>query len=218
MNLGQQFTNQGQSDVSYQLSCFDRVILTGYLPFWGAGCVNKWIGGWLKIRHKDFLPQMKVLSGQLVDSAKRLAAQLHTKGIGFVQRDKAFLSLDDPQAAQRIADRFAALPWASVLDRFARQFNPLLSHHGLNGRAYSWFIDQAEYSTDVLFKDRNVLSDLFPRLLDHAVVNFRAQDIMTFLGRRLHPLFEGEVLTSCQKNRDPGARIKHLVANNWLKM
>ena len=320
MNLGQQFTNQWQSDVSYQLSCFDRVILTGYLPFWNAGCVNRWIGGWLKIRHKDFLPQMKVLSQQLVDSAKQqaaqagapfehiqgrcrkdkfidkisrerrnpdgliavlctqescrtlklvhgpgrpsfeyayrpqrvlyfylndhqfgrmfvrvqtwfpwriqvyvnghdwLAAQLHKKGIGFVQRDNAFLSLDDPQAAQQIADRFAALPWASVLDRFARQFNPLLSHRWLNGRAYSWYIDQAEYSTDVLFKDRNVLSDLFPRLLDHAVVNFRAQDIMTFLGRRLHPLFEGEVLTSCQKNRDPGARIKHLVAFNWLKM
>ena len=73
MNLGQQFTNQWQSDVSFQLSCFDRVIFTGYLPFWGAACVNRWIGGWLKIRHKDFLPQMKVLSGQLVDSAKRLA-------------------------------------------------------------------------------------------------------------------------------------------------
>ncbi|HEY2249901.1 MAG TPA: hypothetical protein VGH74_02530 [Planctomycetaceae bacterium] len=68
MNLGQQFTNQWQSDVSYQLSCFDRVILTGYLPFWNAGR-----------------------------------------------------------------------------------------------------------------KDRNVLSDLYPRLLDHAVVNFRAQDIMTEL-------------------------------------
>jgi len=74
------------------------------------------------------------------------------------------------------------------------------------------------YSTDVLFKDRNVLSDLYPRLLDHAVVNFRAQDIMTFLGRRLDPRFEGEVLTSCQKKRDPGARIKHLIDYNWLKM
>jgi len=320
MILGQQFTSQWQSDVSYQLSCFDRVILTGYLPFWNAGCVNRWIGGWLKIRHKDFLPQMKVLSQQLVDSAKRqaaqagapfehiqgrcrkdkfidqisherrnpdgliavlctqescrtlkmvygkgrpsfvyayrpqrvlyfylndrqfgrmfvriqtwfpwriqvyvnghdwLAAQLRDKGIGFEQRENAFLSLDDPQAAQRISDRFTALPWSSILDRFARQFNPLLSHHWLNGRAYSWFIDQAEYSTDVLFKDRNVLSDLYPRLLDHAVVNFRAQDIMTFLGRRLDPQFEGEVLTSCQKNREPGARIKHLVDFNWLKM
>jgi hypothetical protein len=320
MILGQQFTNQWQSNVSFQFSCFDRVILTGYLPFWSPGCVNRWIGGGLGILHKDFIPQMKRLSEQLVNSAKQLAAQegapfehlkgrcrkeakidrisrkrrdpdgliavlctqescrtvqlaygpkrpsfvfayrqqrvlyfylndpqfgrmfvriqtgfpwrvqvyvnghdwlarqLHTKGIGFVQRDNAFLSLDDPQAAQRIADQFAVLPWASVLDRFVRQFNPLLSHPWLKGRNYSWFIDQAEYSTDVLFKDRNVLSDLFPRLLDHAVVNFGAQDIMTFLGRRLHPLFEGEVLTRCQKNRDPGARIKHLVANNWLKM
>jgi len=71
----QQFTNQWQSEVSFQLSCFDRVILTGYLPFWGADCVNKWICGRLGILHKNFLPQMKGLSDELVESAKRQAAQ-----------------------------------------------------------------------------------------------------------------------------------------------
>lgn len=320
MKLGQQFTNQWHSHVSLQLSCFDRVILTGYLPFWSPGCVNRWIGGGLGILHKDFIPQMKCLSEQLVDSAKQLAAQagapfhylqgrcrkeafinrisrerhdpegliavlctpescrtvklvsgkgrptmqfayrqqrvlyfylndrqfgrmfvriqtwfpwriqvyvnghdwlarqLHKRGIGFEQRDNAFLSVDNPQAAQRIADSFAALSWPAVLDRFARQFNPLLSHPWLKGRAYSWVIDQVEYSTDVLFNDRTVLSALYPRLLDHAVVCFRAQDIMTFLGRKLHPLYEGEVLTSCRKERVPGARIKHRVGDNWLKM
>ena len=75
MILGQQFTNQWQSNVSLQLSCFDRVILTGYLPFWSANHVNKWICGGLKIRHKDFLPQMKGLSNQLVESAKQQAAK-----------------------------------------------------------------------------------------------------------------------------------------------
>ena len=40
---------------------------------------------------------------------------------------------------------------------------------------------------------------------------------MTFLGRPLHPRFEGEVLTRCQKKRWHGARIKHWIANNWLK-
>ena len=320
MNLGQQFTNQWQSDVSFQLSCFDRVILTGYLPFWGADCVNKWICGGLGILHKDFLPQMKDLSDKLVESAKRqadqagapfhylqgrcrkeklidqiarerrepdgliavlctpescrtlklcsgrgrprfeyayrpqrvlyfylndpqlgrmfvriqtwfpwkiqvyvnghhwLARQLHHKGISYEQRDNAFLSIADPHAAQRLADQFTDLPWANILNRFSRTFNPLLSHPWLRGRIYSWFIDEAEYSTDVLFNSRTVLSGLYPRLLDHAVVNFSAQDVLTFLGRRLHPLFEGEVLTSCQKKRWPGARIKHRVGNNWLKM
>ena len=320
MNLGQQFLSQWQSQISLQVSCFDRLILTGYLPFWSADTVNKWIGGRLGIRHIDFLPQMKRLSDQLVDSAKRqatqagapfhhlqgrcrkealieqisresgdregliavlcpqescrtlkltygrgrprfeyayrpqrvlyfylndrqfgrmfiriqtwfpwriqvyvnghdwLARQLDKRRISFRRQDNAFLAIEDPQAARRIADSFADLPWTSLLNRWARRFNPLLSHPWLNGRIYSWFIDQAEYSTDLLFTDRTVLSDLYPRLLDHAVVNFRAPDIMTFLGRRLDPRYEGEVQTNCQKNRWPGARIKHRVGDNWLKM
>jgi hypothetical protein len=54
--------------------------------------------------------------------------------------------------------------------------------------------------------------------LDHAALHFSASDILTFLGRRLHPRFDGEVLTDCKKDRCPGARIKHRVKNNWLKM
>ena len=49
-------------------------------------------------------------------------------------------------------------------------------------------------------------------------MNVSAKDILTFLGRRYHPRFDGEVLTHCQKGRWPGARIKHRMKNNWLKM
>ena len=49
-------------------------------------------------------------------------------------------------------------------------------------------------------------------------MNFSAKDILTFLGRRFHPRFDGEVLTHCQKGRWLGARIKHRMKNNWLKM
>src|SRR5207302_6456454 len=72
--------------------------------------------------------------------------------------------------------------------------------------------------TDVLFQSRAKLAELYPRLLDHALLKFSAQDILTFLGRRLHANFDGEVLTDCKKDRLPGARIKHRMKNNWLKM
>src|SRR5262249_47968166 len=62
------------------------------------------------------------------------------------------------------------------------------------------------------------LAELYPRFLDHALLHFSAQDILTSLGRRLHARFDGEVLTDCKKDRLPGARIKHRVKNNWLKM
>jgi hypothetical protein len=147
-----------------------------------------------------------------------LARQLHDAGSGFVQHDNALTQLDDPVRAQSLADCFPHLDWVKILDGWARQVNPLLGEPWLQGRGYYWVIDQAEYSTDVLFKDRSALTDLYPRLLDHACLHFSAQDILTFLGRRLHPRFDGEVLTDCKKDRWPGARVKHRVKNNWLKM
>jgi len=147
-----------------------------------------------------------------------LARQLHDAGSGFVQHDNAFTQLDDPLQAQSLADRVPRLCWVKILDGWARQVNPLLGEAWLQGQGYYWVIDQAEYSTDVLFQERSALTDLYPRLLDHACLHFSAQDILSFLGRRLHPRFDGEVLTDCKKDRWPGARIKHRVKNNWLKM
>jgi hypothetical protein len=148
-----------------------------------------------------------------------LAQQLTKKQAGFHQQDNCFLELDDPAAAQRQADRFFSLSWKSRLNRWAKQVNPLLKQvPWLRPMEYRWVIDQFEYSTDVLFRSRQHLAELYPRLLDHAAVHFSAQDILTFLGRKLHPRFQGEVLTHAQKDRLPGARIKHRMKNNWLKM
>jgi hypothetical protein len=147
-----------------------------------------------------------------------LARQLQQQGLGFVQHDNAFTQLDQPEQAQRLAERFPKLPWVKVLNRWARLVNPLLKQPWLRGQSYYWVLDQAEYSTDLLFTDRPALAGLYARLLEHAALHFSAQDILTFLGRRLHPRFDGEVLTDCKKDRLPGARIKHRVKNNWLKM
>ena len=302
------------------LSCFDRVIFKGHLPFFGEAHLNRFVDGTLRLRRTDFLDFLEEQSEILVTHGKQLAAQFqapyhylqgkHRKedlvqkiirecrlseglicvlccqetcrtvklrygdgrprlvfagrpqrvlyyyfldpdfgllylrvqtwfpytfqvyvnghdwlarqlqgaGVGFVQHDNAFTQLDDPAQAQRLADRFHQLPWVKRLDRWARLVNPLLEQPWLRGQGYYWVLDQVEYSTDLLFRDRPALADLYPRLLEHAALNFSAQDILTFLGRRLHPRFEGEVLTDCKKGRCPGARIKHRVKNNWLKM
>jgi hypothetical protein len=147
-----------------------------------------------------------------------LARQLHQRHLGFVQNDNAFTQLDQPDQAQQRANRFCHLNWVKILQGWARLVNPLLGQDWLGQADYYWVIDQAEYSTDVLFASATALAELYPRLLHHAVLNFSAQDILGFLGRRLHPRFDGEVLTSCRKDRQPGARIKHRIKNNWLKM
>lgn len=302
------------------LSCFDRVIFKGHLPFGGDAHLNAFVDGVLKIRRKDFIPMLEKLSGKLVDHAKSLAEaagrpyeyrqgkfrkesfiqnmirrerlreglvavlccqetcrtvklrhaagrpelvfayrpqrvlyyysidrefglmyvrlqtwfpytiQVYVNGhdwlaqrmagkrIGFCQRDNAFVQLDSAQQAQKIADQFCRLPWARRLGQWARQFNPVLGEPWLKQSSYYWTIQQAEYSTDVLFASGSKLAGLYHRLLDYAAVNFSAQDILTFLGRKLHGNFQGEVLTDTKKARAPGARIKHRVKDNWLKM
>lgn len=147
-----------------------------------------------------------------------LAREMLARQLGFNLQDNAFTALDDPQAAQELADSFVNLNWTKILDRLARQVNPLMFERWFRGLCYYWVVDQAEYATDLIFTSRDELAGLYPRLLDYAAVNFSANDILSFLGRRFHPRFDGEVLTDCQKGRWPGARIKHRVKNNWLKM
>ncbi len=83
---------------------------------------------------------------------------------------------------------------------------------------HDWVTEQAEYASDVIFSDRSKLPDLFPRLLDHALVNFSAGEFLTFPGRKLTGNFLGQVLTGCRKQRASGARVKHQVNENWIKM
>ena len=147
-----------------------------------------------------------------------LAQQMLQQRLGFNLQDNAFTALENPQAVQELADSFVHLNGIKILNRLVRSVNPLMNERWFRSLSDDWVVDQAEYATDLIFTSREALAGLYPRLLDHATVHFSAQDILGFLGRRLHPRFDGEVLTACQKGRWPGARIKHRVKNNWLKM
>jgi len=85
------------------------------------------------------------------------------RGLGYRRLDNAFLALDDPGRAQRLADRFPTLPWPTILEGFARRVNPLLRDLLAHYRYY-WATHQAEYATDVLFTTRGALRDVYPRL------------------------------------------------------
>jgi hypothetical protein len=146
-----------------------------------------------------------------------VARQLKKKGIAFEQVDNAFVQLGDAAAAQRSADRFTKLPWPKILERYARQVNPLL-HDELKGLSHYWVIDQAEYATDVCFTSKHALAGLFARLLAFALLTFSPKKIFCYLGRKWHQRFDGEVQTHYKSVREPGACIKHFMKRNWLKM
>jgi hypothetical protein len=146
-----------------------------------------------------------------------LQRELLKHRIGFVQEDNCFTQIDEPARVQQLANRFPHMAWVHRLNDWIRAVHPLLKHDLLRGLKYRWYIDQFEYSTDVIFAS-DKLTSLYERLLDYAAVSFSAQDILKFLGRRLHGRFDGEVITQCKKDRWPGARIKHRMKNNWIKM
>jgi hypothetical protein len=68
-----------------------------------------------------------------------------------------------------------------------------------------------------LFTNRLALRPLYARLLRHATLCLRAEDVLTFLGRKLHGKFAGEILNAW-KRRWPGARVKPALKANWIKM
>ena len=169
--------------------------------------------GFMHVRRPTWFPfTMQVY----VNGHDWLARRLSRLRLVFQQLDNAFLSIARPERADRLAREFPRLDWPKVLGRFACRFNPLLRDL-LYPMTYYWVTDQAEYATDVMFRSRADLQALYPSLLRHATLVYRAEDIMTFLGRKLDPRFQGEIVSDL-KHRPEGARIKHRVKRNWIKM
>ena len=150
-----------------------------------------------------------------VNGHEWLARQLRKQQLGFTPCDNAFLAVEDFVKAQKLADQLCRFKWRRFLDALAKRVNPLLRGL-LKGCQYYWVVDQAEFATDVLFKDRAHLQPLYRRLLEHATLALSAEDILSFLGKKLHPQLAAAVDTDCKK-RPQGFRIKHRYGGNWLK-
>ena len=73
MKFATRFLKKFAVSIIAVLSCFDRVIFKGYLPFWGEAYLNSWVDYSLRIKRKDFLPLLEQHSQTLVGHAKSLA-------------------------------------------------------------------------------------------------------------------------------------------------
>jgi hypothetical protein len=169
--------------------------------------------GFMHVRLQAWLPfAMQIyLNGHEI-----LAKKLRKHGIGYRQEDNAFLWIEDCPRAQRLADRIVRRRWHRVFSSFAGRVNPLMNDL-LRWKEYYWVADQCEFATDVMFHSPAALYSLYEKLLEHATRHFGAEDVMTFLGRKLHASFAGDIVGHT-KRRWPGARIKHRMKENWIKM
>ena len=71
MQFAKRFLSKFSSLIVTILSCFDRVIFKGYLPFHNEGELNSWVDYTLRIRRIDFITQLEQRSEELVDHAKQ---------------------------------------------------------------------------------------------------------------------------------------------------
>ena len=171
--------------------------------------------GFMHVRIQGWIPYMVQV---YVNGREWLARQLDKEGIAYLRHDNALLRIDDVERAAALCDRFAHRSWPRVLNAFARRVNPVLADvKAADFGDYYWVVDQAEVATDVMFRTRAELLAVWPDLVRHATLNMSSEDVLGFLGRKLHPSLAAEVVTDA-KRRPEGWRIKHRMARNWVKV
>jgi hypothetical protein len=175
--------------------------------------------GWMNAGLQTWLPlTIKVC----INGRRWLARQLDRAGVPYVQCDNCIVRVDDMERAQALLDEQLRTSWEPLLNGIAAELSP--AHHSLFASfplEYYWSADETEWATDVLFRSPDALQALYPGLIRHAMGAMGSLDVMRFLADRplprIHPLFEGEVVTDL-KSRPEGIRVKHRIGENTVKM
>lgn len=172
--------------------------------------------GWMFVRLQTWFPfAMQVY----VNGREWLAQQLRQARVKYRRSDNKFLWIEDWKRAQDLFDQQLQTAWPTVLDELQSQVHPL--HPGHLGRvpaAYNWTIFESEWATDVAFRTRADLEKLFTPWLRHAFLNFDSAKVLRFLGRAGRIDKHGPQVKSNVAEFFEGARVKHWVDHNSLKL
>ena len=143
-----------------------------------------------------------------------LYKQLDRKGVPYTALDNALVKIDNFKAAQREADKLTPELVMKRLCRYQNKFCPMAKW--LDSEIY-WIIDQAEYSTDFVFKDVSSLKSSYDNIIKKALGTVKPENVYSFLGKKLTGNYQGE-LGNDFKTRTCGTRIKHYARDASIKM
>lgn len=143
-----------------------------------------------------------------------LATKLREASIAHRLLDNAFTSIDDFDAAQRLADDVSIARMHSALDRFARRFCPVIDDLRVS---YHWSLMQVEYATDIVFKRQSDLAPIYDGIVRTAIHTVKPEHVATFLGRQLTGNYHDE-LGNDFNTRIEGTRIRHHMGPASIKM
>src|SRR6266567_7738693 len=171
--------------------------------------------GFMHVRIQGWIPYDCQI---YINGREWLARQLDRAGVGYMRWDNSLLAVEDLDKAAALCERFAHKSWPRVLNAFARRLNPLLATiRAADYGGYYWVLSQAEIATDVMFRTRPKLLEIWPDLVRHAALNMSSEDVLGFLGRKLHPSLQAQVVTDARR-RPQGWRVRHRMAGNWVKV
>jgi hypothetical protein len=144
----------------------------------------------------------------------RLACRLKRKQIGHTRLDNAFLQIEDLERSQKIADDWPVEKLHRKLDEWAERYCPVIRQFEVR---YHWSLEQVEFSTDLLFRRPEDLQAIYGPLTRTAIHTVKPDNVATFLGRKLSPLYQGEIGNRFNI-RIEGTRIKHTLGPVAIKM
>ena len=142
-----------------------------------------------------------------------LARQLDRAQIHYTLLDNTFTHVSAPSRAQQLANeldpqqlmqrcQYWASKWCAVSERWPE---------------IHWSISQAEYATDLVFKQPALLRDLYQGIVRTAVCEIDAACIYRFFGKNLTAASSQEVQSRLD-TRIQGTRLKHSIGRQAVKV
>ncbi len=155
-----------------------------------------------------------------INGREYLKRQLSIQNIKYTSFDNSITWVEDIEKAQVISDKFQEKKWYKVFDKFAERVNGFLPRikEIFNSHSYNWYIEQCEYATDIMFKDRKLLEDLYPYFVEYASLCQVGENIFTFFGRKVHGLYQGEAVSDRKHYFGQGFRVKFTLDKNSIKI
>ncbi|MEW5694196.1 MAG: MarR family transcriptional regulator [Candidatus Hydrogenedentota bacterium] len=144
-----------------------------------------------------------------------LAHKLKNKNIAYKMLDNAFLNIAGFDEAQLLSDNFRVEDLHQFLNILTDRYLPFLKEYN---QVYRWSIMQAEYSTDIIFKNQSNFQLFYQDLIYRVTLSVKPDNISTFLGKKLSPAYQGEIGNNFNNNRILGTRIKHRKGGNYIKI
>jgi hypothetical protein len=176
--------------------------------------------GWMYARLQTWFP-FRVQVG--INGREWLARQMDKAGMKYRQQGNCLVWIEDYEAAQKLMNQQLEIDWTGLLNGLAGQLNPLHERIFENYPAsYYWTAYQAEWATDVVFRERQSLERLMPLLVRHGMLSFSSADVMRYFGRKVNqsgdiPASFSGTLETDLKRRHEGERVKYRMNGNSAK-